>query len=169
MLRNLELKDAKPMLDCLKDPKVNLLMNIDGSKMTIFDCEKFIKSSLESNNHKHFAITDNYDKWVGTISLKNIDLNSKTAEYAIITASNVHGTGISYLSTMEILNYGFNVLKLEKVYLNVVKDNERANKFYQKCGFKYEGCFKNHIYIKGKIYDLLWYAILKNEFEDNEK
>lgn len=168
MLRKLNMSDALSMLECMSDSNVISLMKIDGNKLTIKDCEEFIKNSLESKSDKHFAIANDKDEWVGTISLKNIDLTVKSAEYAIITSSKIHGSGIALNATKELLNYGFNELGLERIYLNVVKDNIRANRFYIKCGFKYEGCFRKSIYVKGSIYDLNWYSILKSDFmEDN--
>ncbi|MDE6407084.1 MAG: GNAT family N-acetyltransferase [Anaeroplasmataceae bacterium] len=168
MLRELKESDASLMLECLKDKDVNQYMNIDGSNMTIDDCKNFIRNSLKDSLSKHFAIVDNQDRWVGTISLKNIDSKTKVAEYAIITSKEVHGKGLALEATKEILDYGFNTLNLNRIYLNVVEDNIRANKFYLKCGFEFEGTFRQAIYIKNKIYNLNWYAILKG-CEKNEE
>lgn len=164
MLRKLEHKDAKNMLECLTDPNVNSFMNIDGSKMTIHDCKEFILESSINESTLHYAIADKFGNWVGTISLKNIDYKVGQAEYAIITSSKVHGTGIAIEATKELLDIAFNKIKLNRVYLDVVKENIRANRFYLKCGFKYEGCFRQSIVIKGKIFDVNWYSILKNEY-----
>ncbi len=163
MIRRLELKDAEAMLACLKDSDVNHFMNIDGSKMAVSDCEEYIKKTWDDERNHHFAITDEKDNWVGTISLKNIDKVANQAEYAIITSSSVHGKGYAFSATKEIIEYGFEKLGLNRIYLNVVDENIRANKFYKKVGFVYEGCFREAIYIKGKIYNLNWYSILKND------
>ena len=160
MLRRLELKDAINMLECLRDPNVNKFMNIDGSKMSISDCEEYIRKSWDDNKNKHFAIVDKNDDWVGTISLKNIDNEVQQAEYAIITSSSVHGKGFALEGTKAIIDYGFKKLNLKRIYLNVVADNIRANKFYEKAGFEFEGCFRKTIKIKNKIYDLNWYSLL---------
>lgn len=164
MLRNLELRDAKRMYETMCDTNVNALMNIDGSKSSIENCENFIKNANANPNFKHFAIVNENDDWVGTVSLKNIDSIVKQAEYAIITSSKVHGRGYALSATREILDYGFNILGLNRIYLNVVDDNIRANKFYLKCGFTFEGKFRKSIMIKNKIYDLNWYSILKEDF-----
>lgn len=164
MLRDLELRDAKRMYEAMCDSKVNAFMNIDGSKSSIENCENFIKEANLNSNSKHFAITDEDNNWIGTVSLKNIDKIVRQAEYAIITSSKVHGKGYAYKATIELLNYAFNNLNLNRIYLDVLEDNVRANKFYLKCGFKLEGTFRQFIFVKGKIYDLNWYSILKSEF-----
>ncbi len=164
MLRQLLEKDCKFMLECMSDPNVNTYMNIDGNNMKIEDCISFVKNSLNDKKNIHFAITDNNDNWVGTISLKNIDEKNKSAEYAIITSSKIHGKGYAYEATKQLLNYAFDELGLNRIYLDVLVDNVRANKFYKKCGFKLEGTFREAIMIKGNIYDLNWYSILKKEY-----
>ena len=163
MLRDLELRDAKAMYETMCDTNVNAFMNIDGAKSSLKSCENFIKKANANPNFKHFAITDDEDIWVGTISLKNIDNEVNQAEYAIITSSKVHGKGYAYNATKELLNYAFNDLNINRIYLNVLKDNIRANKFYLKCGFKLEGTFRQAIFVKGRIYDLNWYSIIKSD------
>ena len=152
------------MFDCLKDADITKFMMIDSESITIEACADFIADSF-NNNNCHFAIVDNDDSWNGTISLKNIDYESKQAEYAIITPSYVHGKGFSYAATIEILEYAFYTLGLNRVYLNVVKDNIRANAFYKKVGFVFEGCFRQGILIKGQMHDLNWYSFLKDDFK----
>ena len=163
MIRKLDLKDAEAMITCLKDSDVNYFMNIDGSKMVSTDCQEYIKKSWDDEKNYHFAIVDENDNWIGTISLKNIDKLAKQVEYASITSSSVHGKGYAFTATKEIIEYGFEKLGLNRIYLNVVDENIKANKFYQKVGFIFEGCFRKAICIKGRIYNLNWYSILKSD------
>lgn len=164
MLRQLKDEDYILMHKCMSDPNVNKYMNIDGGKMKPEDCLSFINKTRSDNNSKHFAIADENDRWIGTISLKNIEYKVKTAEYAIITSSEAHGKGYAYEATKEILRYAFETLKLNRVYLDVLVDNVRANKFYKKMGFVLEGTFRQAIEIKGNIYDLNWYSMLKTDY-----
>lgn len=169
MLRELKDKDYVLMHKCMSDPNVNRYMNIDGSKMKPEDCLLFIHKTRENNTSKHFAIVDDNDNWMGTISLKNIDEKTKSAEYAIITSSDAHGKGYAYNATLDILKYAFEEINLNRVYLDVLVDNVRANKFYQKCGFVFEGTFRQAIEIKGNIYDLNWYSMLKSDYDNRDK
>ena len=47
-----------------------------------------------------------------------------------------------------------------EVYLNVYTDNLRANRFYQKAGFVYEGCSKDAVCVRGVFKSLNWYGII---------
>ena len=155
-------KDAENMLQCLLDDAAMQFMKLSESRQSIEKCRLFIANSFTEKN-QHFAIVNEHDEWVGTISLKNIDHEVGAAEYAIITAQQVHGKGTAALATRELLDYAFHTLDLNRIYLNVVKENIRANKFYLKCGFAFEGCFRQAVRINGVLHDLNWYAIMKKD------
>lgn len=160
MIRKLDVKDAQKMLDCLRDKTVTQFMKVDGNKMTIDNCLSFIKSSWTDDQNKHFAIIDDNDGWVGTISLKNVDYVKSEAEYAIITSSSVHGKGYAKQATNDIFSYAFKDLHLKRVYLNVACDNLRAISFYKKMGFSFVSESKGALERNGQIVDLLWFEML---------
>lgn len=159
-LRRLENIDAEKMLEWMHDSSVNSNFRFDFSKMTLNDVLEFIKNSFDDVN-QHFAIVNEQNECMGTISLKNINKIDNNAEYAIVTRSSAHGKGFALKATKEIIEYAFNDLKLHKVYLNVLEENGRANNFYKKCGFHFEGMSKDSVYINGEYHNLNWYAIEK--------
>ena len=161
-IRRLEENDALNMLEWMHDLNVNCNFRFDFLKMTLDDVKKFIQNSFNEQN-QHFAIVNDSNEYMGTISLKNINRIDNNAEYAIVTRSVAHGKGLASLATEEILKYAFKELKLHKVYLNVLEENKRANRFYEKCGFRYEGMSKEILYINGKYHSLNWYSIENND------
>ncbi len=158
-LRKLEAKDAPFMLEWMHDPTINCFFRFDASDMTLDKCIDFINVS---DGNVHFAIVDDNDEYLGTVSLKNI--TEKDAEYAISTRKKAHGTGAALRATEMILKYAFSELKLARVYLNVLVDNKRANAFYKKAGFMFWYAEKNVIDIKGETKDLNWYYIDSDMF-----
>lgn len=165
-LRKLMPKDAERMLEWMKDPSINRFFRFDAEKMTIDSVLEFIQSAQDTKYNMHLAIVDDNDNYVGTVSLKNIDYEALNAEYAISTCASVHGTGVAFEATREILRIAFEELKLHRVYLNVLEDNQRANRFYQKFGFTYEGQFREHLMLRsGELKNLNWYSMLKSEYE----
>lgn len=148
------------MIEWMHDEEILSLFQNDFSKMTEEDVRNFIMFSFTKEN-QHFAIVDNEnDEYLGTISLKNINIKNRNAEFAICTRKKIRGCGVNNIAVKLLINYAFNNLKLHKIYLNVLSSNLRAKKFYEKMDFKYEGTFKNHIYIQGKYEDLEWYGII---------
>lgn len=146
------------MLEWMHDSDINSQFRVDFSKMTSSKVKEFIKNSF-TKTEQHFAIVDDKDEYMGTISLKNINPINHNAEYAIVTRKVAHGTGIALEATKEILAYAFQELMLHKVYLNVLEENKRANRFYEKCGFRFEGMAKEFLYMNGTYHNLNWYAI----------
>lgn len=168
-LRELNLKDAEGMLEWMHDDNINSVFVKDFSSLNKEDVCAFINNSYTIENQQHYACVDEADNYLGTVSLKNIDTISKNAEYAICFCKKAHGTGVANFATNEILKIAFDELGLNRVYLNVLKENVRANNFYSKFGFKYEGCFKQHVNLRGKFFDLNWYGLMSSEWENLSK
>lgn len=144
IIRKLEERDVSAMLEWMHDEKVARNFRFDFMSMTHEKALDFVTKSFTEEN-QHFAIVDEGNNYLGTVSLKNISATDNNAEYAIVLRREFWGKGYAQKATTAILNYAFNTLNLHKVYLNVLDENIRANKFYKKCGFIFEGCFKDHL------------------------
>ena len=164
-LRMLELKDTPGIFEWMKDPECNKHFRFDPDKVTMESVKEFIKKAEKDPVNQHYAITNENDEYLGTISLKNINENDGNAEYAVALRSSVSGKGLGYKATMAVLDIAFNEMKLNRVYLNVWPENERAIALYIKCGFKLEGEFREHVYVRGEYKNLMWYGILRDEYE----
>ena len=145
-LRKLQEKDVSGMLEWMHDERVARNFRFDFLSMTEEKALDFINNSFSDEN-QHFAIVDESDNYLGTISLKNISATDNNAEYAIVLMHKHWGKGFAQKATEELLQYAFQTLHLHRVYLNVLAENLRANNFYRKCGFTFEGTFKDHLRI----------------------
>lgn len=165
-IRPLMPKDVEGILSWMKDSEINRFFRMDAEGATEESVLNFINASQDKGNNIHVAVTDENDNYLGTVSLKNINKEEQSAEYAISMCKFSHGTGAAKFATEKILELGFEDLALHRIYLNVLSENIRANKFYQKCNFIYEGEFKDAILIRGEFKDLKWYRMLKNEYRN---
>lgn len=161
-IRELKKGDASGMIEWMTDPEISSCFRYDASKITLASCQKFIKSANDNPNCRHFAIVNNKDEYLGTVSLKNIDYVEGTAEFAIGTRRNVHGIGAD--ATILALKVAFEELKLDKVYLNVYSENTRAQKCYLKVGFEFTQKEENAFEKDGISKDLNWYEITREAF-----
>lgn len=170
VLRSLEEKDAPFMLEWMHDPNIQKAFMKNMMDTTIEDVKTFIEKAqftkkLITGTSLHYAIVDKDDnQYLGTISLKDIDLNNGTAEYAIAMRKSAQGKGVAYKATKLILRKAFQELELRRVFLSVHADNAAAIKLYEKSGFKYEGEFRNHFFIDGKFVGWRWYGMLREEY-----
>ena len=166
-LRKLEKKDAEGMLEWMHDPDSQKYFQVDMLNRTKADVIEFIhraRIDIAEGESIHYAIVDEADEYLGTISLKDLNLVDQNAEYAISLRKKAQGRGIAAEATKELLKRAFLDFKMERVYLNVLSENSRAIQLYEKCGFVYEGEFRNHIFLKGEFKTLKWYSMIKEEY-----
>lgn len=102
----------------------------------------------------------------GLIYLRDIDWISRNAAFGMMIGRRDrqrHGLGRRALRLM--LQHGFDVLNLERVFLYVVEYNLAARRLYETSGFSYEGSLRKHVALGGKRYDLLAMGMLREEFD----
>ena len=163
-LRKLSLDDASLMLEWMHDTDVVEHLQTDFMSKTIEDCKKFIESSINDKKNIHLAIADEDDMYMGTVSLKNIEKDN--AEFGITIRTAAMGKGYSKYAIMEMLLYGFNELKLKKIFWCVSPLNLRAIRFYDKNNFRRVDMRGEKItgYTEGQVDKYIWYEVLYNEF-----
>lgn len=134
-LRTLMNTDAPAMLEWMHDVDVQKSFGKNFNSMTIEDCERFIKANqMLDTDDLNLAISTEDNIYVGTVSLKHIDHKSKSAEFAIVVHPAYHRQGVASQAMAQIAKYGFKVMGLECIFLNVKKSNAAANRTYQKFG-----------------------------------
>lgn len=162
VLRNFEEKDIPLKVEWINNPENNKFLHYDLPMKV----DKTIKWFREKDNSKRLDCMIEYNGIsVGVIGLLQIDkINSKAEYYITIGDTSFKGKGIATKATKAILDYGFNVLKLHKIYLTVDSRNEIAIKLYEKSGFKLEGYFVDDLFCDRNLefIDRERYAILKN-------
>ncbi len=103
---------------------------------------------------------------IGLSFLKNIDLINRKAEFAIFIGSDSErGKGYSHEATILTLNFAFNDLGINRVYLFVMNNNTPAIKLYKKAGFSEEGHLIKSVFKNGNFYDEIVMGILKEKFD----
>lgn len=144
--------------------------------VAVFDQSEFLRprsyeeiedwAQILVNGHTYIASVDGV--YIGTIALMKVDERNRHAELAIVIGEKDYwskGYGSQMMHTL--LEYGFEGLNLERLYLHVFSFNERAIKFYEKFNFKHEGTLRNMLYRNGKYHDLLAYGLMRDEWQRN--
>ena len=171
-LRELKTEDALLMLEWMHDRDIQECFKKNMLRTTLEQAVKFcedaiIPQEIHFGDSLHFAICNEDDEYLGTISLKNIDTDSQTAEYAIVTRKKAHGHGVGFKATGILLKKAFTEYGLHRVYLSVLADNINAIRMYERCGFKLEGDFRDHIKRRDEYINWKWYGMLESEYDDN--
>ncbi|MBB6698250.1 GNAT family N-acetyltransferase [Clostridium algidicarnis] len=168
-LRKLEVKDASLMLEWMHDDDVTNKLSTNFADKSLQDCENFIVSSADTTNNLHMAIASDTDEYMGTVSLKHIDIESGNAEFAITVRKASMGKGYSWFGMVEIIRIAFEDLGLNSVYWCVSTKNERACRFYDKHGFHEALDISNEILARYEgVQNLRWYSVLNGDDYQNK-
>jgi len=149
-------------------PEISKYMYTDQyiSEEEHFNWFKKIKSDLA----KKYWVVRLDGEYVGVVNLYDIDIKNKRCYWAYYLAEpSVRGKGLGRLIELNILNYVFEKLGLNKLCCEVLKFNELVVKIHQKYGSKIEGTFRKHIFKQGVFHDIVCMGILKEEWEDIKK
>lgn len=112
---------------------------VTQKEITQEDQGKWYQSYLNKENDIMFKIVkkDNPEKFIGAISLYGINPKIGIAEFGrtVVDKTKAPEKGIGMEATMAICQFGFEVLKLNKIAAEVLKSNERAIEVYKRAGF----------------------------------
>ena len=161
-IRDFEEKDIENKVKWINNPENNQYLHYD-IPLSVEKTREWYKSK---NNEKRLDLLIEYnEKPVGLIGLVSIDkANSKAEFYISMGEVAFKGKGIATRATKMLLNYAFDQLQLNKVYLNVDEENSIACRLYEKVGFVCEGIFIKDMLRKGRFINRKRYAILKEKF-----
>lgn len=124
------------------------------------------KSSLD-NSILYFIIENEDQVPIGLCSLKNIDWTNSTAEINVaLYAKNCWGRGYGYDTVKTLTNFGLYEINLYTIYGNILDDNERAIKCFQKAGFEVEGVLFSRLYRDGRRRNLVSMSISKDRKQE---
>ena len=107
------------------------------------------------------------DRFIGTIWLNHVNTHHANAELAIYMDRDHIGAGWGTDAQRVLLDFGFNTLRMERVYLTVDAENARAIRSYEKVGFKKEGVMRRSWQMRGKLSDSVLMAILRDEWQEH--
>ena len=128
----------------------------------------WLHNRVETGEVAQFVIYDG-ETAVGSVYLRDIDRNNQKCESGIfIGDEDCRGKGIGTAAAKLALAHAFEELGLNRVYLRVFADNLGAIKSYEKAGFRYEGTFRQDVMIDGVGEDIVFMAILREDWEKGE-
>ena len=134
-IRPLKVEDAYTSVKWRNDPEVfKYTGNIYNHEITIESELEWIKKVISNvNDYRCAILVDNI--YVGNIYLT--DIHNRIGNYHIfIGEKDYWGKGVAKMASVQIIEYGFNVLGLNQIKLNVRPANKSALNLYTSLGFK---------------------------------
>ncbi|WP_107837981.1 GNAT family N-acetyltransferase [Metasolibacillus meyeri] len=167
-LRELTLHDVEDRYQWCLDKEVIKHLNMPEQypPFSREETEHWIKMCIaKTNGYEQKAIVTEKGKHIGWIDLKNIDKLNRHAELGLAIGDKAYwGKGYGLSAMKEMLLWGFNELNLNKIWLRVEVDNDKAIKSYKRIGYVEEGILRQDRLRNGEFVDRLRMSILKHEF-----
>lgn len=162
-IRKFTREDIPKKVEWINNPENNQFLHYD-IPIEIGKTEKWY-DSIQGRTDRYDAVIEADGIPCGTIGFLSIDQKNKKAEYYIAMGEpNLKGKGISTKASKLILKYGFNELKLNRIYLFTEVENVPAQKLFEKVGFVKEGCIRSDISSHGRFVDRFVYGIICDEY-----
>jgi len=131
------------------------------------DARAFLELSKEPGK-MWLAITLLADeRQIGGIGLR-IEDQHRHAELGYWLGVSYWGQGYATEAAQAMLRYGFQDLKLHRIFATHFKHNPASGSILKKIGMSYEGCQRGHLLKWGQFVDSEMYGLLRHEWEARE-
>lgn len=125
----------------INDLRVNRTLALPGMPMTREAEQQWLDRVLTDSTGAYFTIYELESKRpIGNTSLENINTADGTAEFGIVIGEpDTWGKGYGTETSRLMLGYGFDVLGLHNIMLQVYAHNQRGVRAYERAGFRTVG------------------------------
>ncbi|BAO75060.1 GNAT family N-acetyltransferase [Winogradskyella sp. PG-2] len=123
----------------INDPEVNMYIETRGN-YTLELLKAYVEEQYKNEIFFWAIHLKSTKKHIGNIKIDPIDYKTNFGDYGILMGDKTNwGKGYGKEATLRILDYCFNEIKLSKVKLGVIEDNNKAVELYKNIGFKIDG------------------------------
>ncbi len=147
-------------LKLFNNPNIKKFITADPNPYTYENRFMCVKEALETDT---LIILSMFDKksgrFIGNVDFDNITSNN--AEIGIVINEEFQNNHYGWEALKRFIDYGFNDLKLEEIYLGVYSNNDRAVHLYEKLGFRPYKVDKNIAIINGENVDTIYMKLHK--------
>jgi RimJ/RimL family protein N-acetyltransferase len=145
-----ESAELRREVDCLDTP------TIEGNRACWH-------SRWQESSREDYAVLTAAGKHIGNCGLCEIDLQRRKAQLWIYLGES-QGKGYGTLAVRQLLERGFRDLGLNRIFLRVVADNDRALRLYRGLGFVQEGCRRQDTVWEGRYVDSILMGLLAQDY-----
>jgi len=141
------------------------------------DLEKtahFIAFNQDKENHKEgyffYPRDTKTNALIGYLCIKSIDNQKAKCELGYFIDEDYQGKGITSRLVSQTLDFCFNTLKMNKVFICTSKINTASQQIALKHHFKQEGILREEFKSgDGTLEDVVYFGLLKSEYKQHER
>jgi ribosomal-protein-serine acetyltransferase len=136
--------------------------------------QNFIKASIEKEKNKegfHFYARDiKTNNLIGYLCVKTIDYRISKCEFGYFSDEDYQGKGITSKMVSDALDFCFNELMLNKVFICTSEINVASQRIALKHNFKQEGILRDEFRNgDGELQNSVYFGLLKSEYNTYER
>ncbi|MFK0240225.1 GNAT family N-acetyltransferase [Microbacterium sp. NPDC090281] len=125
---------------------------------------RHLESLAARDDRADWAIIDlATEGYVGEIVLNELDDDDASMNFRIALNPGRLGRGFGTEATRAVLDHAFDRIGLHRVELDVYSFNPRAQRSYEKAGFRYEGRQRETLFWDGEWVDSILMAVLSTD------
>jgi len=165
-LRAMEPSDAEALWRWNHDPLVMRWMQ-DGYPQSLARVSRWLSEERGRNEYGDLLLgveVQADDRLIGLVRLREAEPELGIAELDVyLGEKDSWGKGYATDTVRTICRYGFDKMRLHKISLTVVTENEAARRAYRKVGFVQEGRLREVFRRDGRWYDQYTMGLLAGE------
>lgn len=167
-LSELEYEDLEPIRKW-RNQQTNVLRQ--KKLLTKEDQKKYWNHIQTNKSQRLFSIISPENKLLGYCGLTNIHEDHSRAELSFLLDTSIQEGSQKYSEIFyEVLKmlckYGFEELKLNRLFSETYEFRKKHISVIEKAGFTKEGELESHVYIDGKYHNSLLHSIIINEYKE---
>ncbi len=167
-LKEITLDDVETLFMYWSDDEVTQYMNIESfyTKKQVEDMIIMLHYLFEENEAIRWGIIRKQDHLlVGTCGYNTwIKDQAFRGEIGYELGRPYWGQGIMQEALRAIINYGFEIMNLNRIEAFVMLEASRSRSLLLKLGFQKEGILREHGYWKGQFWDEYCFSLLKRDW-----
>lgn len=133
----------------------------------IFD--RILSSAKTPNRTKYqLAICLKTGELVGTCGVRIEDPDHQQASFGCAIGRPHWGKGLAYEASRHLFDFSFSSLPIHRIYAETISENTRARALAEHLGMRLEAEFRQHRFFRGRWWDTVIYAILKDEWNTGD-
>lgn len=170
LLREFIENDLDAIFHYESDP--NVVKYVCYGSTTRIDCERELQfhiqhQQLQSRIFYHLALELCETKaMIGWCGIKIVNTQHSEGELGYALDQAYWGRGYMFEAAKSMVAFGFQTLRLHRIYGTCHPDNYSSIRVLEKIGMQYEGCFRENRLCKGNWRNTNIYAILEQEWSN---
>ncbi|MBT3748175.1 MAG: GNAT family N-acetyltransferase [Bacteroidetes bacterium] len=165
-MRAIEYDDLELMLQWRNDENIRKYFR-EYREFALSQKREWYESMIKSSSFEMFLIIDlKENEPIGVAGITYIDWVNRHGDVHFYIGKNGEWIDDVYapVAIKMILNYGFNVLNLNKLWTEIYEIDTKKNQFFMSLGFSIDANLREHYYWEGKYYSSHLLSLLRKEF-----